>query len=466
MEGSKLLDLLLGFSAKSFRELDEWLQSPIFNKNQDLLDFYQCILPELKKGQAPTKKAVFKKLYPQKNFDERQINYQMSFLLKQAEAYLAYQSYQSQPLREEYYCLRAYADLGLDKHYNYILNQTKRRLKKRRRDADYYYYQYLLAEVENQYFLQQKLRRYDPRLQQASDFLDRFFLASKLRYACEMLDRRQMFAADYQPQLLDEIWSYIESRDWKEEPFIDIYAQILRMLRHPTDEAYFETLQQLLENQAAAFSEEQQREWYTYALNYCVRKINKGQKHFMMPLFELYRYLIEAHLAFEQGKLSPWSYKNMIGLGLRLEQFDYIESFIETYTPFLDEEFQKDALHYNRAELHYYKKEYEQAHEHLLQVELSEDIHYKLGGRRLLLKIYWESEEEEALLALFASFRMFLRRNQLIAQRVREGYLAFIQIVQQLHRGKTADLEQKIKETRDLPERAWLRAKLKEVEGA
>ncbi|MFT4761074.1 MAG: hypothetical protein ACI9XO_003786 [Paraglaciecola sp.] len=56
MENSKLVQLLKTFSTQELREFKDFMQSPLFNKNQDLVDFYlylKKIAPNF-----PTKKLV------------------------------------------------------------------------------------------------------------------------------------------------------------------------------------------------------------------------------------------------------------------------------------------------------------------------------------------------------------------------------------------------------------------------
>ena len=87
-------------------------------------------------------------------------------------------------------------------------------------------------------------------------------------------------------------------------------------------------------------------------------------------------------------------------------------------------------MNYNLVDLYYYKKELGKALEYLHKVEYS-DVFYALNSKEMLLKIYYEMNEEEALHNLLASFRIYLKRNKLISDNIRLPYQNFISLLTQ-----------------------------------
>jgi hypothetical protein len=85
----------------------------------------------------------------------------------------------------------------------------------------------------------------------------------------------------------------------------------------------------------------------------------------------------------------------------------------------------------------------------------------------MLLKIYYELEEEGALLSLLASFSLFLKRNKQVSKQAREMYLNFCKILQSITRRNIKHLpkiKQKIQEAKLLLERRWLLDQVKALE--
>jgi len=156
--------------------------------------------------------------------------------------------------------------------------------------------------------------------------------------------------------------------------------------------------------------------------------------------------------------LSPWTFKNVIRLGLNLKRYDWTEQFIQKYYKKLAPEFQEDAMHYNLADLYYRKKNYKIAQNHLQLVEYS-DVFYNLDAKEMLLKIYYENNETESLFSLIASFSIYLRRNKKISMNVRDTYLNFATLLHQIVRttkSKIPTIINKINQTKLVANRSWL----------
>jgi hypothetical protein len=167
---------------------------------------------------------------------------------------------------------------------------------------------------------------------------------------------------------------------------------------------------------------------------------------------------IETKILFEGAFLSPWTFKNVVRLGLRLQKYDWTEHFIQQHSPQLEEKFRIDALHYNLADLYYYTNRFEAAMTQLQQVEFT-DIHYNLDSKEMLAKIYYERNETEALRALLSAFQIFLKRNTIISDTVRQTYLNFIHVLQLLIKNdkkKAAKLKENIQTLPQLAARKWL----------
>lgn len=460
MEKSKLIDLLKTFPAKELREFGEFVASPFFNKNEELTRFYEYL-----RSQAPAfpdkkleRTYVFKQLYPKHAYDEKQLNYLMSFLLKLAEQYIGYSHFKADEVLEKEHTLASYDERGLEKHYQFILNQVERGLEQHPlRNTEFYLQQYLLADISNKHFLKQKVRKYDDRLQIASDNLDQFYLARKLYYCCEMLDRKKSIAAEYEIKFVDEVKRYVELSTDVHTPAVSVYYTVLRMLE---DEAAtdFEDLKQLIAEHSNKFTLADLQEIYSYALNFCIRKVNKGDQQYLEELLQLYQSALKDNILMEDDYLSPWSYKNIVGVGLRLRNFEWTEHFIREYNNRLAPEFRDNALHYNLAELNYYRREFGKALEYLNQVEFS-DVYYSLDSKKMMLKIYYELEEVDALFSLISSFKMYIKRSKLVSAHNREGYQNFVHLLGQLVKRdpKTyADIERQLNDTAILGDRKWL----------
>jgi tetratricopeptide (TPR) repeat protein len=155
----------------------------------------------------------------------------------------------------------------------------------------------------------------------------------------------------------------------------------------------------------------------------------------------------------------------MVKLGLNLKRYSWVESFVKEYADCLPEREMQDALYYNLAELYFFQGKYDAALSQLRHVEFT-DVHYKLGGRALLAKIYYEQGQWEALEALLNAFRVFLRRNQAISGEVKAPYRKFIQVITAMVRGlpdSYGPLIRKVRANKAINNRDWLLAQMENV---
>jgi hypothetical protein len=104
------------------------------------------------------------------------------------------------------------------------------------------------------------------------------------------------------------------------------------------DEQHFNKLKQLLKTHHDKYSVKEARDMYTYAQNYCIKKINSGFGKYLHELFQLYKITLENKIVFAGKYLSHWAYKNIVGVGLRLGEFDWVEQFINDYKDQLNPE--------------------------------------------------------------------------------------------------------------------------------
>ena len=123
-----------------------------------------------------------------------------------------------------------------------------------------------------------------------------------------------------------------------------------------------------------------------------------------------------------------------------------------------------------------YEKEEERQALRVLQTVEFTDVYYGLSARSLLLKIYYEQEDVEALIALFGSFRTYLTRNKLVSayqREVHQNLIAFTRKAHQLRlnrpqrttpafRKKVADLKTEIETAGQVTNASWL---LEQVDG-
>ncbi len=413
MYKSKLVEMLRHFSPKELNRFSEYLSSPFFNKDEQVLIFYNHIKKFAPEFNSPgiDKDKVIERGIPGIVLTEKKLGYLMSDVVEHIEDFIRYNKFSEQAVEGYCHLLAIYNKWESDKLFDQTLREAKDVLDRfPYRDAPYFYKEYLLQSEINLYFDRQKKRAYDASLQKAADYLDLFYLANKLKYSCELINRQKLVAANYELRLLKEITQHLQEHSYDEFPSIAIYYQILMTFLENDNVEHFEKLKRLLDEHTSKFPPLEAKDMYAYAQNYTIRKINAGNQDFLDEYLHLSKAALEKNLLLVDGFLSPWAYKNIVSVALRVDDFTWTEQFIKNYRSKLSEKFRTNAYNYNLAYLLFFKGDYGEALKLINQVEFT-DIFYALDSRTMQIKIYYQLEEWDPLQSAIEAFKVYMRRR-------------------------------------------------------
>lgn len=471
MKKSKLVDIFKVISVQEMRSFNEYVQSPYFNKRQDVIQFCSYLTKQAK-ANFPDKKIeqeqCWQAVFPSKKFNKKEMAHLMSRLNQLAEDFLAQRHFEEKQSKLAFYKLEAFAKSSLNKHYQQLLKTIKKELDSSSlEDADQLWNQYTLAQIQDYHFGLQNQRALNVYLAEKNQYLDRFFSLKKLQIFCNLHFQQIAFGA---PQ--DMSWPASPLQASAAPQASKVYATYLSLYRllqgHEDSEQAFIALKTALKQLKNKLSHLEYIDLYFFAINYCSIAINKGKRHYASHLLALYEDGLAQETLLLNQTLSPWIYKNIVKLGLGLKKFEWTEEFIENYSPKLPVDQSEDAYYFNLANLNYYQKNYDQALNYLNRVEFT-DLYYKHGAKAMLLKIYFEKQETEAFLGLVSSFKILLMRDQQIPNDLKSNYLNFIRFSAKLFKLRKSDhaaldkLKQSMEKTPKINGRNWLMQQLKAV---
>ena len=477
MLSEKLTSLLFSFSKPNLNSFKKYISSPFFNENPDLVHLFEIVYhhisqsnnngvekPELKK------EAVWKTLFPHKKYADVQLRRLCSDLTKMAHSFLAYKQFKNTPFQEQTYLLSAINEPSLNKHFTGIVRQTRDLQEKVGfRDDEFHYNTFLIEQNCHKHLelLKKKPDNLD-NLENSDYHLDCFYITKKLKNYCDFLGYKNILSLDMQVQLFPSFLDLIKNSDYRKEPSVNAYYLVAQMLLNPEDESYAEALKQLLFKQNDKFSYEELKLLYIHLKNYYVTiKINAGRHEYYNNLFEILKMQIDQGNVLHNGFITAQSYKNIISVGLHLQQFDWVEEFIQTYTDKLPKENQDNNLKYNLAKVYFYKEEYHEVIEQLREVEYKTLAH-SIGGKLMLLKTYFELKETMALDSLIDSFSIYLRRNRLISKDVKQQVMNVLRFTKKLanipeyDKNAIEKIEIQINNCKALAAKNWLLEKVEE----
>ncbi|MEO1626062.1 MAG: hypothetical protein AAFV25_12965 [Bacteroidota bacterium] len=387
----------------------------------------------------------------------------MSDLLKLFEKYFAYQEIQEDNLQSKIKLATTYFKKNLPTQFEKIVQQTESQLKNYPyRNANYYSLRYQLHFENLQYTASHKPSG-ELRLQDMSNELDIAYLANKLRQACLQQTHQTIYRPGEQQTFPEELINYIQRSDYLDIPLIGIYYNCYHCLVHPEEASYFQQFRKLLFEHGQNFPEREIHDLYKYAINYCVRQINRGAEDYFTEVMSIYKTGLEKGFLLEYNQLTRFTYHNIAAAGMHTGEYEWVDAFIHNYKKKLEKQYQESSFKFNLARLEYSRQNFDKALK-LLRSFQHKDLLLNLAAKTLLLKIYFELSEFDLLEAHLEAMKIFLRRKK-VQKNIgyhQTNYLNIVQYTKKLLGLNTFDKQarQKLKGSIEaeeiLTEKEWL----------
>lgn len=368
------------------------------------------------------KAEIFEKIFLGQTYDDRQLRYTFTFLREKIEWFLAYRQWDGEPAQAGLSLLASYRERGLEKHFRHAAQTTASQASAMPLGLEKLHTSYRL-ELEKYTFSETQKRSRDSALQDLHNAFDLYAISGKLRLACLMSTHQAVVKVAYDFSFLSLIINWLEGNPLLNSPEIGLYYHCYRALTE-NDEVEFRAFRSVVEQHGDQFDAAELKDILLLGINFCIRQLNVGAQQFVQEAFDLYRLGLERGSLLERGILSRFTYKNVVALGLGLQQFDWVEQFIHAQKKLLEPRHQESSFCFNFAKLHFTKKNYAEAMPLLAQVG-DDDFLLMLDAKVLLLKMYFETAQWDALDSLLTSFKAFLRRKTNIGYH-KEHYLSLL----------------------------------------
>lgn len=415
MKNSHLIVIINTFSKKEVRELRKWLASPAHNQREDVVSLFEYLTSNNRifNEKQLKKERIFSKIFPQEPFDDAKIRQTTHFLLKAIEEFLIYQELREDQVRAKMALASVYRKRKLDKAFQKTMRNVEEYQEKAPFRNEHFLRNEYLFQQEKYTYLENQRRNIPMNLQEVSDALDTTYCADKLRQSCLMLAHQRVFKADYNVGLLDRVLEYVEKENFLDVPAIVIYYYGYQAFTNLSKEEYFHKLREVVDQYGHLFPKAEIRDIYLMSINYCIGKINAGNRSFIRESFEIYRQGFGQKILIENNHISRWTFLNVIRIAFSLKELDWVADFVDTNQQYLDEKHQESIVLYSQAHLNFEKRDYDKAMSLLVHVDF-DDVLLNLYAKVLLIQMYYALEELDALESLLESMRTYIHRKQLM----------------------------------------------------
>lgn len=471
MEDNKLHHLFQGLDVYQINRFGKFLASPYFNEDKKMLKCYNALAIYYKKNlPVPGKKEVWSIVYGKAVFSNLKFARLCSDMARKMEEFLVHDDIKKQEHEKLLTIAKMYNEKKLPKYFNDAYQLALSRANKQPlRDADFYLHKFKLEASYNTYAEQKQSRSVEKNIMQTLSALDTFYFINKLNYLAALLHYKKFLATEGEVVLANEVLHHLKHIKLEATPLLAVHYTVVQSLMEPENEGHFEKLHSILEEHAHLFEKDTARNFYAFAINFCIRRINAGNLKFVQQLLSLYKEMLTAELMTDsKGNISQFDFKNIVTVALRADAADWAEKFIRNYKNRIPLSDRQNAYTFNMARLYFYQKKYNRVLPLLQDVEYS-DIFYQLDSKTTLVKTYYELGEYLPLMALKESFRIMLRRKKIISEQNRVNYMNFLRYTAKLYRADVKDqvkvnaLYNEVNALNNVADKGWLLSKAQEL---
>lgn len=458
MKSSKLFSLLKAIPQKETTQFRHFLNCPLFNKRQDVVLAFEFLADPSNRPFA--NEALFRAVFGKKKYSEKDLHLLSSRLFKLAEDFLAHRDMMADQVLKKIHLAKSYRKLKQEKYFQVAIRDAKQLLEKQPlRNATTLRQ---LIDLEDEYYdyIASPKRQERTNLQEWSDTFDAYVLASKLKQACLHLSRNTINQEQYQIGLLEEVLHYIhEHPNTLKIPAVAVHYYCYVAITEVENEAHYTQLRRAIEEFHHCFFPGEIRDIYLLAINFCIRRANVLELFFIKEALELYRSSLEQGFLLEDGIIPESTFSNIVSLALKLEEFDWTESFINTYQYNLKKESKESIVDFSFAKLRYQQKNLTDSLRHLATIN-SKAPFLMLGVKTMQLKIYYELGELNALDSVMDNMRIYVqrRKDQGYRKEIYENILYFMRKLIDLpafDKALTIKLKEEIQASSLLIEKEW-----------
>lgn len=438
---SKLIKTLKKMDKNEFFQLEKFVHSPFFNTNELITAFFDYFKNEYPDFNAPklAKEKVYAHLFPNQLYDARKMIYLMADFYKLIVEFIGQMEYQTNIITQK----KLKAD-GLKK---------KGMLKEVHKELDAIEQIILDNPVKNLNYFSDlydvESKRYDSglpvshadskkNLESVMDSLDKFYVLGKLQFSTEIVSRKGILNEDYEEILFfEKVKKIVAVGFGQENPQIELFNAILKLLE-TNEEEYYWALKKLFFEKQVFLNKDDKGAVLQYLTNYSLKQDKVKKYYFTKETFELSKFGFESKVFDEFMPNTVYTFQNLILNGAVLGKFDWIDNFMNTLGKVPGKGYSEDVIIFVKANVLYYKKNYTEARELLLNYSFKREPD-KVRMKAMLVRILYEEYcADDSFYALFLStlqaYRRFLIRNKKLPPQKIVPYLNFLKYIKEIAR--------------------------------
>jgi hypothetical protein len=481
---TKATEILSALSSNEIKELKSFVNSPIHNKNKNIIKLYEALKPFYPEfaDKKCNKEMLYKKIFGNKPYNDKIMRNLLSEMYKLLEDYLVFKSSKLPTFKN---MLLFEQLINFDNVFLKKYNEANEAIKKEKQDNDYFKKKGTLLQSRIKFFLDRNkqhkitmeaLHRGENHIfellcllpenisninaNETSYNLDYGFKASEIFFECFDYTR------------------FINLLEGKHHDFeflkLNYHKFMLFFANHPEDIYHSREIKNYISEHYEKFGDDYLIEVFGQLTNFYTKKTDSGyEEEILQDRFEIYQLQLKTNVLFTRW-LTLLTYRSIILTALALNEIEWTENFINSSIGRVHPSEKEFSLNYGKALVAYKKKQYTEVTA-LCSTLKQDNPWYKFFVKWLIFQTYYELGYSEQFFFHSDAFRKYIDyTNNIIASR-KEDYRKVIRFGNRLMNLKVKDitdkesiylLKQEIEEHTmgDPSGKRWLLEKINELE--
>jgi tetratricopeptide (TPR) repeat protein len=432
---SKLIYFLATLDGEGKALFRAYLHSPVFNQKTEACGLYDFILEHCLLG-VPREiddGAAVLAVWPEGNGDAAKLKKLKTALMNLLLAFFEFQHWRESPAWARLGMMHRMQATGDETYFDHYYGKVGQELLDLpQQDIATYAAKLDLELVMMRHRQAQGFRSNDSHIDIAAKAMERLVQGQVLKFAFLFANQGRIVGGDM-PHWIQYFLAKLQYADVEGEPLLEIYFLLLATMDAQTELKQLLALKEKLHAQASRSPWHEAHSLYSGTLNNFAQFSRRSGHNMLEPIFELHQSMVEMLYGSGKHRIDRSNFKNIVHVGARLGQFDWVANFIERAGDWLDDAVADIALAYNRGILYFYQKQFGKAtkefHHSLADVK---DVFYAYDARLYLLMCYYETGDSLGMESLVHSFRMLLGRSGKLSDPHKDKYKALVRLFRKL----------------------------------
>ena len=276
MRSTKFYQIISELTITDLNRFEKFLLSPYFNVNAINTELFKICFDLYKNNKSDyNKQDAWNIIRPDEEYDDIKFRKFISELLKMLLKFFAIEELENRPILASQLLLELTNKKKIPKLVNTAIQNAQNSSGKFfNRSSDFYLYHFQIEK--NLFYLQESnIELYSKKNVEAiAENLDKFLIAEKLKYYCEILGREGLSNISYNFNFINEVLNFVEEHKFYDDLIIRIYYLIYKTLSEPQKIENYHEVKQLIFNNYRHFDGVELQELFGAILNYALSLIH------------------------------------------------------------------------------------------------------------------------------------------------------------------------------------------------